>query len=133
MLSYEQRLEQAADYLIVVLTLRCPNIFFRGSNVLRSTIRKAWENGKTLIVIGGEIAPYAVYTNEPWLSPKWNGKENPNLYWIQSAIEEARPVLVAMLSGTISQEEYNQMVGAVQADITAAYEQRAAELEAQML
>ena len=30
-------------------------------------------------------APYTVYTNEAWISPKWNGKQNPNEMWIQDA------------------------------------------------
>lgn len=39
------------------------------------------------ITIGGHIAPYAVYTNEPWISDKWHGKKNPNEGWIDNAVE----------------------------------------------
>ena len=35
--------------------------------------------------IDESIAPYVVYTNEPWLSPKWNGKKNPNEKWFEMA------------------------------------------------
>ena len=31
------------------------------------------------------IAPYMVFTNEPWISPKWNGKKNPNEKWFENA------------------------------------------------
>ena len=30
------------------------------------------------IRVDARIAPYAVYTNEPWVSPRWHGKKNPN-------------------------------------------------------
>lgn len=33
------------------------------------------------IYIDEEIAPYVFYTNEPWISPKWHGKKNPNEGW----------------------------------------------------
>lgn len=31
--------------------------------------------------------PYVVYTVEPWYSPRWRGRENPNLQWIRKAME----------------------------------------------
>lgn len=31
--------------------------------------------------------PYVVYTVEPWYSPRWRGRENPNLQWIKKAME----------------------------------------------
>jgi hypothetical protein len=40
------------------------------------------------ISIGGEEAPYAVYTNEVWVAPRWNGKKNPNEHWIDNAVED---------------------------------------------
>lgn len=33
------------------------------------------------IYINQDIAPYAPYTIEKWVSPKWNGKQNPNEGW----------------------------------------------------
>ena len=27
------------------------------------------------------IAPYMPFTNEKWISPRWNGKKNPNEGW----------------------------------------------------
>lgn len=35
------------------------------------------------------IAPYMPFTNEPWISPKWHGRKNPNEGWWQNAIENA--------------------------------------------
>lgn len=31
------------------------------------------------------IAPYFPYTNEPWVSPRWNGATNPNEGWWEDA------------------------------------------------
>ncbi len=43
------------------------------------------------ITVDESIAPYMPYTNEPWLSDKWNGKENPNEgWWGRFAAELAR-------------------------------------------
>lgn len=36
------------------------------------------------IRIGGDKAPYAVYTEYPWISPRWNGRKNPNEGWIEN-------------------------------------------------
>ena len=33
------------------------------------------------------VAPYMPFTNEVWISPKWNGKQNPNQNWWNNAIE----------------------------------------------
>ena len=40
------------------------------------------------IYIDETIAPYAIYTIEPWISPKWNGKQNPNEKWWDNEIEK---------------------------------------------
>ena len=41
------------------------------------------------IYVDTDIAPYMPYTNEKWVSPKWNGKANPNEGWFKKAIETA--------------------------------------------
>lgn len=40
------------------------------------------------IYIDDVIAPYVYYTNEKWVSPRWNGRQNPNEGWVERAIEE---------------------------------------------
>lgn len=115
-MDLQARYEAAADYLVVFLTLKAPNIFWMSTGNLRSSIRKAWnpELGHWQVVIGGEVAPYAIYTNEPWISPKWNGKENPNLYWVERALEEARTMLSMIVSGEVSEMELNQLQGNIE-------------------
>lgn len=112
--SYAARVEQAVDYLVILLKLRAPK---KTGNLATNAIRKAWD-GKSIypiIVIGGEPAPYAIYTNEPWIADRWHGAVNPNMYWVQSAVEEARPILVSILSGEISEEDYSKMMETQQA------------------
>ena len=41
------------------------------------------------VYIDLDIAPYMPYTNEPWISPKWKGKKNPNEKWFEKGVEEA--------------------------------------------
>ena len=108
MLTYAQRIEQAVDYLLLWLQIRAPK---DTGNLALNGIRKAYdpETQTALIVIGGEVAPYAIYTNEARIDDRWNGAQNPNQGWIQFAIEEARPVLIMILSGTMTQEDVDAL------------------------
>ena len=54
-------------------------------NAIRLT--RVSEN-KIEVSIEASIAPYVVYTNEKWLSPRWKGKKNPNEKWIDDAADE---------------------------------------------
>lgn len=49
------------------------------------------------IYVDEAIAPYMPFTNEPWLSPKWHGKQNPNEYWWDSAAESIAAKIEALL------------------------------------
>ena len=40
-----------------------------------------------VIYVDESIAPYMPYTTKPWISPRWNGKKNPNEGWWQAAGE----------------------------------------------
>lgn len=104
MLSYFDRLEQVADFLLVWLQIKAPKDTF---NLAINGIRKAYDDltGYPIIVIGGETAPYAIYTNEVWLSARWGGKTNPNQEWIQRAIIEVIDTIKSIMSGVITQED----------------------------
>jgi hypothetical protein len=60
------------------------------------------------IYIDQSLAPYAVYTNEPWISPKWKGKKNPNENWFEKAAEKYASELARMIGGklTLTDEDY---------------------------
>lgn len=55
------------------------NLRYNATN-MEPTGDTSWE-----IYVSGDgeqgIAPYAPYTNEPWIAPRWNGKKNPNEGW----------------------------------------------------
>lgn len=54
------------------------------------------------IGVEGNIAPYAPYTEYPWISPKWWGKKNPNEGWWERFREEFARRLAARLGGKIT-------------------------------
>ncbi len=51
----------------------------------------------------GERGYYMPYTNEKWISPKWNGKKNPNEAWWQQSITR-----VGKLYSTNNEVEYTR-------------------------
>lgn len=77
-------------------------------NLSINAIKSVYEDGVWQVVIGGELAPYAVYTNDPWVSPHWKGATNPNENWIQNAIEAVRPAIIGIFEGTYTEEEIVQ-------------------------
>lgn len=72
-------------------------------NLSQNAIRFAWENEKTFIIYVDEsIAPYMPYTNEPWISPKWGGKKNPNEKWWQETVQIIAEEMAAELKGVLT-------------------------------
>lgn len=57
--------------------------------------------GTYKIVVSGDVAPYNVYTNEAWISPKWGGKKNPNEGWIDSGVELIAQIIAEQLGGEV--------------------------------
>lgn len=45
------------------------------------------DNESAKLIVDQKIAPYVPYTNEPWISPRWNGKKNPNEGWFDKAAD----------------------------------------------
>lgn len=91
---------EACRILKTVLQARAP---YDTGNLAMNSIRIDRARGR--VIIGGETAEYAPYTNEPWISEKWKGKRNPNEGWIQRAIEEALPIIQKVLSGKASEKD----------------------------
>lgn len=89
----------AAEGLFVVRD-RCP---VDTGNLRDNGIQfaKTGENEFT-ISIGGSNAPYAVYTNEKWMSPRWRGKPNPNEHWIDNAVEDVVDMICERTGGKLS-------------------------------
>lgn len=53
------------------------------------------------IYIDESVAPYAVYTNEPWTAKRWKGKPNPNEGWWGRFCEEFSRRLARKLRGKL--------------------------------
>ena len=53
------------------------------------------------VVIDGEVAPYVPYTNEPWISPKWHGLQNPNEGWFPRAVMRYAEAVATALGGKV--------------------------------
>lgn len=56
-------------------------------NLRYNSMKIAFSNNgnECRIFVDEDIAPYMPYTNEPWISPKWHGKKNPNEKWFDNA------------------------------------------------
>lgn len=53
-------------------------------NLAYNSLKMKYVNPKEChIEVDQKIAPYMVYTNEVWISPKWKGRKNPNENWWQ--------------------------------------------------
>ena len=53
------------------------------------------------IYVDESIAPYMPFTNEKWLSPKWNDRQNPNEKWWDTACELIMGVIADLLGGEL--------------------------------
>lgn len=53
------------------------------------------------IYVDTAIAPYMVFTEYPWVSPRWNGKKNPNEGWFKRAARSIADRLCADLQGVM--------------------------------
>lgn len=56
-------------------------------NLANDALRYVWEGTTFHMYVNEDIAPYMVFTNEPWLSEYWHGKKNPNEGWWGVACE----------------------------------------------
>lgn len=80
----------------------CPQ---RSGNMHNTMMCTQQDPNTWVISIGGEKAPYAVYTNEKWVSPKWHGKQNPNEHWIDQGVTHVVAQIASSLGGELN---YNQ-------------------------
>lgn len=71
-----------------------------GNMALNSLVYEVTADGLK-IGVDSVIAPYAPYTEYPWISPKWHGKKNPNEGWWERFREEFARRLAARLGGKV--------------------------------
>ncbi len=87
---------EACKILKLVLQARAP---YDTGNLAINSIRIV----ENKVLIGGEIADYAIFTNEPWTKGK-----NPNEGWVQRAIAEAAPLIQRTLGGRATVQDVRQ-------------------------
>ena len=103
------RLLFAVEFLKNQLIIDAP---YASGNLALNSIRIQQIDGDYHVVIGGEEnAPYAIYTNEPWINKP--GK-NPNEGWVERSIEKSVPQIKNIMRGNISQEEYEKDIATQQ-------------------
>lgn len=70
-------------------------------NAIKIDFEENGDEWKCVISVDPSIAHYMPYTNEPWISPKWKGKKNPNEGWWQWAVEFVARKIAEYLGGTL--------------------------------
>ena len=77
-------------------------------NLSENALKLVWIDQNTArIYIDEEIAPYMPYTNEPWVSSWWRGKQNPNLYWFDKMAQIAKMMIESATGAEASRSIYN--------------------------
>ena len=72
-------------------------------NLAFNAVKKRFYRGRNFKTwIDEDIAPYAPYTNEPWLSPHWKGKKNPNEGWFERTARRIAENTAKYCGGTIT-------------------------------
>lgn len=101
-MTLEQKIELCAKIVENSLKIYAPK---DTGNLSINGIRSVFVDGVWTVVVGGEPAPYAVFTNEPWESGAWRGKRNPNQGWIMEAIDAVKPTLIGIFQGVYTDAE----------------------------
>lgn len=130
MSSISNRLFRASEALCAYLKAHAPydtgNLVDNGIAVIGD------EPGVYGVVIGGENAPYAKYTNDPWdppidlelnrkgkkrterqkqkLKSLASGGDNPNKGWIERGVNEFIPMLKDIMSGTMTTDDVDAFI-----------------------
>lgn len=85
----------------VVEAMRSEYVPIHTGNLAYNALVYDVQGDQFIIRVDPAIAPYVPYTNEPWLSDKWHGKQNPNEGWWQRFAEEFAKMLATKLKGEL--------------------------------
>lgn len=99
MINIEQRIELAIMNAVSTARLLIP---YRTRNLKLNSFKWERVNEKEWrVYIDLDIAPYAPYVNEKWISPKWKGKQNPNEGFFQKVYQYIANSIASAVSGQI--------------------------------
>ena len=99
-MNKHELLLKIADYILKRLREFAPKD--TGNLAFNSLISVSVAEDKIEIYVDPKIAEYMPYTNEPWISPKWNGKNNPNEFWWNDAIVLILHEVAQVFGGTLT-------------------------------
>lgn len=85
----------------IVDQMRLEFVPYDTGNMALNALQVNVEGDTIDITVDEAIAPYVPYTNEPWLSPKWDRKQNPNQGWWERFAAELTKRLTAKLKGAL--------------------------------
>lgn len=82
-----------------------PNTRYKTStgNMAFNALKYVVEGDIFRVYIDEDIAPYVWFTQLPWLSPRWNGKKNPNEGWFEIFQDEFTHRIAQKLGGAIEE------------------------------
>ena len=90
----------------LVLTEFIASAPVKTGELLNSIVLEETDSGFSISI----TAPHTVYTEETWISPKWDGKTNPNEKWILQAFERSfnkiREYFGALEDKELDKEDY---------------------------
>lgn len=98
----EKKVHEIADECLFLIRAFCPE---HTGNLSRNGVKLEFGDGYFRIYVDEEVAPYMPYTNEPWISPKWHGRKNPNLYWFDNGVSACFDYLETALRGIVRKED----------------------------
>jgi hypothetical protein len=91
----QARVRDLAARARVIVMAQAP---VRTGNLMNSIRVRYNENGFTVFIDTNQ-AEYAVYTTDPWVSPRWQGRANPNEGWFDQAAELLARYVASGLGG----------------------------------
>ena len=101
-MSAKRLRQKIANYIVKRLRELAPK---DTGNLAFQSITKVTVSDTTIeIYVNQDIAPYMPYTNEPWISPKWNGKPNPNESWWNNAMELILQEVAQVFGGVLTND-----------------------------
>lgn len=122
-MTLQEKLEQATKYLQQALKINAPK---DTGNLSLNAIRISQVSPNEFrIIIGGEIAPYAVFTNEKWINRKG---VNPNQNWVERTLEQAKPFIAQIMSGAITLTEIEEALVGQRVELQAELDELAGEV-----
>lgn len=99
----EKRAHRLANECLTIFRNFCP---VDSGNLANNAVTLEYGDGYFRIYVDEGVAPYMPYTNEPWISPKWHGRKNPNLYWFDAAVEACMAMLETELHGVVRKTDH---------------------------